>query len=123
MADVKMTDNSDQVLRQMRQNVKAALTAMGATGVELVVQHMQHGYGRPIWQTGDLQRDVNYEVEASGENTVDVGSSLEYATYVHEGTYKMKGRPYLRDALASSNSANVRALREVAEEYLKGGFD
>lgn len=122
MATVRMTDNSQQVLDQMRQNVKAALTAMGETGVELVVENMQHGYGRPIWQTGDLQRDVSYEVEASGPNTVDVGSSLDYAPHVHDGTYKMKGRPYIRDALASGNTANVQALREVAAEYLKQGF-
>ena len=123
MGSVKMANNSKHALDQMQQNVKAALNAMGITGVELVIRNMQRGYGKPIWQTGDLQRDVHYVIEASGENTVDIGNSLDYAPHVHEGTYKMKGRPYIRDALASSNMANVQALREVAMEQLKQGFD
>lgn len=28
-----------------------------------------------------------------------VGTDVEYATYVHEGTWKMFGNPYLEDAL------------------------
>lgn len=121
MAGVKMTNNSGKVKQKMRQNVKAALTAMGATGVELVVRNMQRGYGRPIWLTGDLQRDVSYEVEASGENTVDIGNSLFYGLYVHEGTSKMKGRPYITDALFNDKAA--KELEEVTEEYLKQGFE
>lgn len=121
MAGVKITDNSGQVQQQMQKNVKAALTAMGVTGVELVNRQMQSGYGKPIRDTGDLMRDVSFEVEASGENTVDIGNSLYYGPYVHEGTYKMQGRPYITDALFNDDAG--KALEEVVSDALKQGFE
>lgn len=118
MANVRFIDHSGEVLAQMRGNVEAALDAMGLEAVGMIRTQMQGGYGKPIWRTGDLQRDVNYAVENSGKNTVDVGNSLEYAPFVHEGTYKMAGRPYIADAL--NNGAGK--LQEIAETYLKLGF-
>ena len=116
---VRITDNSDRVRSQMRGNVKKALTAMGVEAVHLIVNKMQAGYGKPIRQTGDLMRDVSYEVDRSGENTVDVGNTLEYGKYVHDGTYKMRGRPYIRDALNEGGTA----LLNVAANALRDGFD
>lgn len=96
-ARVRFNDNSDAVLSAVHANVLRALTAMGTEAVGQIVRQMQTGYGRPIWQTGNLQRDVSCEVERSSENTVDVGSSLEYALFVHEGTSRMGKRPYILD--------------------------
>lgn len=115
---VTLNDNSAVVQTQMNGNKRAALAAMGLKAVGLTVDKMQSGYGRPIRQTGNLMRDVSSEVENSAPDTVDVGSSLNYALYVHEGTYKMAARPYLRDAL----NGGASALKEVAESYLKQGF-
>lgn len=138
MAGVKVTDNSGQVKQQMRQNVKAALTAMGITGVGLVNRQMQSGYGKPIRDTGDLMRDVSFEVEASGPDSVDIGNSLNYATPVHEGynghpvffedinDFRVvpgghtAGRPYITDALFSDKAG--KEFEEVLSEALKHGF-
>ena len=111
-------DYREEVLRQMNANKSVSLNAMGLKAVELIVRQMQSGYGKPIRQTGDLMRDVNYEVEASGENTVDVGNSLEYATFVHDGTRKMAARPYIKDALLGGEDK----ISEIAQKYLKQGF-
>ena len=108
-------DNSGQVKNQMAGNVKAALAAMGIEAVGLTVQQMQSGYGSPIWQTGDLQRDVNSEVNG---DVVNVGNSLEYSPFVHEGTSRMSGRPYLKDAIMNGKDR----LKQVAENELKKGF-
>jgi len=108
-------DNSGQVKSQMAGNVKAALAAMGIEAVGLTVQQMQSGYGAPIRQTGDLMRDVDSEVNG---DVVNVGNSLEYAPFVHEGTSRMAGRPYLKDAIMSGQSR----LKQVAENELKKGF-
>ena len=115
---VTFNDNSGRLLSQMQGNARRALTAMGTKAVGLTVQKMQSGYGRPIRQTGNLMRDVAYEVERSGKNTVDIGNSLEYGPFVHEGTYKMAGRPYLRDALTKGRDA----LQQAAAAQLKQGF-
>lgn len=115
---VKYTDHSGDVSARMRQNTQRALEAMGLKAVELVVGQMENGYNRRIWRTGDLMRDVNHEVGRSGENTVDVGNSLEYALYVHDGTRRMAARPYITDAIAGGK----RELRETAADYLSDGF-
>ena len=118
---VKFTDNSVQVKTRMQGNRNAALHAMGIKAVNLILWQMRKGYGKPIRKTGNLQRDVSYEVHAE-TGSVDVGNTLEYAPFVHEGTYKnkMKGRPYIRDALTGEN--HIKQLRKVAEDELKKGF-
>lgn len=115
---VQFNDYSGDVSARMRQNVQRSLTAMGLKAVELIVGQMQSGYGKPIHDTGDLMRDVNYEVGRSGENTVDVGNSLNYALYVHDGTRRMTARPYITDAIAGGK----KELQDTAKEYLSDGF-
>lgn len=117
---VTFRDNSAQVLRQLNANVSATLEALGIASVGLIVKQMQRGYGRPIWQTGDLQRDVNYDTNESAKS-VTVGNSLEYGPYVHEGTSRMPGRPYIRDALLSP--AGTQRLQDVAQAYMSQGFE
>lgn len=114
---VKFDDHSPEVKAKLEQNVKAALYAIGQKGVELTLGQMESGYGKPIRQTGDLMRDVQYDMR--GENTVVIGNSLEYAPFVHDGTYKMAGRPYLRDAIMGSQNE----IRATMEEYLQRGFN
>ena len=115
---VQFTDNSPAVRAQLEENVEAALEAMGVACVGYVVDQMQSGYGNPIRKTGDLMRDVSYEVGRSAKNTVDIGNSLKYAPFVHDGTVRMRGRPYLRDGITN----NLNNLQDIAEEYLKKGF-
>ena len=45
--------------------------------------------------TGNLRRSITAE---TGDLEVDVGSNCEYASYVHDGTYKMSARPFLESA-------------------------
>lgn len=116
---VNIVDYSKVVLRALDGNVQAALEAMGITAVGLIVQQMEHGYGKPIRKTGDLMRDVQYKINLITQ-TVKVGNTLEYADEVHNGTHKMRGRPYVSDALTSED--HIRQIRQVAEQNLKHGF-
>ena len=115
---VKFINNSKKILLQMDSNGGRAAHAVGVKAVNLILWQMRQGYGKPIRQTGDLQRDVSYQVV--DRTTVDVGNTLEYAPFVHDGTSKMEGRPYIRDALLSRD--NQRTLQRVYEQYLKQGF-
>lgn len=110
-------DNSAAVMRQLEGNIPLALDAMGIKGVNLILWQMRQGYGKPIRQTGDLQRDVQYAVEG---NELIWGNTLDYSIFVHEGTRKMDARHYMRDALFSRN--NVEKLITVGDEYLSRGF-
>lgn len=116
---IKLTDNSRIVLQTMDGNIAAALEAMGIKGVNLVLWQMRQGYGKPIRITGDLQRDVQSEVDV-GSKVVRIGNTLNYASYVHDGTSKMAGRPYILDGL--SGAGHGKQLLQVAEEALKNGF-
>ena len=116
---VKFNDNSKVVLKTLEGNIPAALNAMGITAVNLIAHQMQDGYGKPIRQTGDLMRDVQYEVDEQGQKT-RVGNTLEYGPYVHDGTYKMAGRPYVRDGLTGGEAA--RKLKQSAEPHISRGF-
>lgn len=115
----RIKDNAQEVLRQMRHNVRDLMTAWGQEGVGLTVEQMESGYGKPIRDTGNLMRDVSFAVENSGPDSVDVGNTLEYAPYVHDGTYKMAGRPYLKDGLLGGRNR----LLKIAEEILPQGMD
>ena len=114
---VRMTDNSRAVLNTMEGNIEAALNAMGVAAVGMVVKQMQSGYGKPIRQTGNLMRDVQYETDPAAK-LARVGNTLEYAGPVHDGTSRMKGRPYISDGLIGKESE----LGAVAAPHLKQGF-
>lgn len=118
--NIRMTDNSGAVLRQLERNKRNALTAMGMEAVSIIQDGMDTLYGRPIWDTGDLHRSITYDVGRSGDDTVDVGTDIEYAPYVHEGTYKMPARPFIPDSLNTPLSR--QALAEIAQEQLEKGF-
>lgn len=108
------------VLKAMNKNASRAAKALGEEAVGLIVTQMKTGYGKPIRQTGDLMRDVNFKVQSEGDGKlqISVGNGLEYAVHVHEGTSKMAGRPYIKDGIMGGKDR----LRQVAEEYLKEGF-
>jgi hypothetical protein len=118
---VILIDNSDKVLAQLEGNKEAALNAIGTKAVNLIMWQMQQGYGKPIRQTGDLQRDVQFEIERSGPDTVDVGNTLKYAPFVHDGTSRMKGRPYIADGLNGED--HKKQLQKVAGDAIKIGFE
>jgi HK97 gp10 family phage protein len=58
--------------------------------------------------TGRLLNSITHEVE---NDTVRIGTNLDYAQFVELGTYKMQPRPFLRMAI-------VQAKNEI-EEILK----
>lgn len=117
---VKVTDLSVDVSAQMQRNKRAALSALGIKAVEIIQDGMDTLYAKPPIDTGALQANVHHYVENSAPDTVDVGNDLEYAHFVHEGTYKMKARPYIRDALAAEWAQ--QQMHDVVVEYLRQGI-
>lgn len=116
---VKITeDNSRKVIDKLHDNLPAAMDAMGIKAVNLILWQMQQGYGKPIRQTGDLQRSITYAVD---DNVLTVGTNLEYGIYVHDGTRKMDGRPFIRDGIYPQQQ--VDKILRVGAAYLKKGFN
>lgn len=48
----------------------------------------------------------------------EVGTHTNYDVFVHEGTRFMKGRPYLKDAVESSNFETERFFKEAVQNTL-----
>lgn len=116
---VKFINDSNEVLQRLNAGVSAATQAAGIKAVNLILWQLQQGYEKPIRQTGDLQRDVAYQVV--DDNTVRVGNRMEYAIFVHEGTSRMDGRPYIRDAIIARDGA--AKIQKVYQKYIKASVE
>lgn len=108
--------HTDAVLEQILRNKHTALESAGAAAQGAVVGQMLGGYTHPVYDTGALMRDVQYDFKDA--STVAVGSTLDYAPYVHDGTSKMAGRAYIRDGVMGA----AGEIQQIFEETMKQGF-
>lgn len=60
-------------------------------------------------RTGTLRRSITHRVEKSRGF---VGTSLEYAEFVHEGTRYMAGRPFLKEGVEDAQGQIEQMLKE-----------
>lgn len=68
--------------------------------------------------TGDLMNSVSTSITGDGRTgtmSVEVGPTVEYGLYVHEGTSVMPGRPFLGDAWDRRVPGYTAALAAIAE--------
>lgn len=117
---VTYRDNSDIILRQMGGNIGDAARALGETAKEAIQTKMLYGYkdvhGNPphteILETGALFDSVDANVKRVSQNgfTVDAGAGTRYAKYVHDGTRKLKGRPFVTDGLTEATPEIERTI-------------
>lgn len=120
--------HKNEVMAQVQGNINRALVAMGITGVASVKDRMEKGYhltykphlktrGTAIRDTGDLIRSMAFQL--TGNDTVAVGTNMDYAMYVHEGTRKMKERPFIKDGI----DENSDQILKVGNNELKKGMN
>lgn len=102
MADnvIVAVDNTKQVTSAMKSAIEAALEEMG-----LVAE----GAAKRICpvDTGRLRNSITHAL--MGDDSVAIGTNVEYAPYVHEGTSRYKGVPFLTQA-AQSNKGRFEAI-------------
>ena len=68
--------------------------------------------------TGRLRAAVHWRIEKSPGNVRGiVEDPVKYAPYVHEGTRRMKSRPFIRNAIM--NYGRLSAQRELEKNFLK----
>lgn len=60
--------------------------------------------------TGRLRNSITHAL--MGEDSVAIGTNVEYAPYVHEGTSRHKGVPFLTQAAQSNNGRFESILRK-----------
>lgn len=82
MSSVKFTDNSADTIRAKNRAVEAALEAMGNQAVSYAKSNITKA-GRIA--SGNMRNSMNHFV-AGGEETVYVGTNVQYAIYNEYGT-------------------------------------
>jgi HK97 gp10 family phage protein len=106
----------------------AALIAKAQGAIEQAVTQsaedlVGEAQGRTPVDTGTLKASIHVTgIEASGSGVIAKvatgGEANQYAVYVHEGTYKMTGRPFLTQALLD----NATVYREAIIRAAQGAF-
>ncbi len=136
---IKLDDNTDGVKKVKKDAVKRSLFAMGTKAVEGSVDAINGIYGMDLRavDTGRLMSSISFITpegkgkkpdnaptstaskpgdEISGtsdENSVIVGSNVEYAEYVHNGTVKMGARPFIRTGIDKTRDDMKRQVDKI----------
>lgn len=122
---VVFRDYSTEVLRRVQGNLRQAANNVGDIARDAVQSQMLWGYtdvhGLPhnphteIVDTGRLFDSIQAQVNPINANVYQtvVGTAVPYAIYVHEGTYKLRGRPFITDGINASRAAIQNAIREA----------
>ncbi len=66
---------------------------------------------------GTLKRSITSRVEPGGLRGF-IGTNVEYAPFVHEGTRFMQARPFLQQGIEDSRAEINKALQEAGDQYL-----
>lgn len=119
MSEIRFVDNTDIILRKIGTNSREAMDQIADMLVEAVQEKILYGYhdvhGNPphteIVDTGRLFDSIDAEVTRESQNaySLSVGANTPYAKYVHEGTYKLKGRRFVSDAVTQS-TGDIKAI-------------
>lgn len=111
--NVTFQDNSGLYKNAAKEAIERALEAVGTQAESHAKRNLTES---GAVDTGRLRNSVTHEVRMS-EDAVYIGTNVEYAPYVENGTRRMKARPYIVPA-ASGHSAEYRAI--IENELKKG---
>lgn len=100
-------------------NTNEVVGALGAAitrGLEAIGIEAESDAARicPV-DTGRLRNSITHAVD-DGEPAAIIGTNVEYASYVHNGTRTRKAQPFLTDAVTQ----NADKYRRILESSLKG---
>lgn len=106
--DVTITSNADAFRGELEKVVPRILESWGIVA---------EGYAKincPV-DTGRLRNSITHE-RNDAEGQVQIGSNVEYATFVEYGTSRMKAQPFLEPAILD----NIEEYYDIADENLRG---
>lgn len=111
----KLTDNVDLVKRSTQASINAALEGIGLHIEGEAKEELENSPRRV--DTGNLKNSISHSVNSS-ENAVYIGTNVNYAPYVHEGTRRMAPNRFLKNAVEH----NADQLPRYFEEHLDGAL-
>lgn len=108
MSEIKLELHTDEILDALDEQIEAALTAVGMQAETYAKQLV------PV-DTGRLRNSLTYEVDAP-DKSVTIGSAVEYAPFVEQGTSKRRAKPYLRPAIIDHRDDYQRIVENILKK-------
>lgn len=105
--DVKMTDNKEQVLEALHDQIASALEAIGMDAASTAADYA------PV-DTGNLKNSISHAVDG---NTVYIGTNVEYAPYQELGTSRgIVGKHFLQHGVTAHSSDYADIIKRYLSE-------
>ena len=139
MIEVKIKNNTAKVLGEFGKSMSRALYAIGVSAQGDIVKYMSKPdfTGRDIVDTGRLRGSISFvtpDTESgvydnnadstdalSGkgeENTVIIGTNVEYGDYVNNGTSKQKARKFMENGIEPNWDKYQKMAKDIFEGKL-----
>jgi HK97 gp10 family phage protein len=88
--------------------LKATTSPVGKMLARIAAKAETASKARCPVDTGRLRGSINWRIEMDGQGLVAIiGTNVEYAIYVHEGTSRMAGRPFLVEGVNQALASGV----------------
>ena len=136
---IKVDSNEPVIRAELDKDIERALYAIGVKAVEGAVRSISGQYtpSNQAVDTGRLRASISF-ITAGGDsgagaaqvpesksgdrlsgkaeaNTVVIGSNTSYAEFVHNGTHKMRARPFLREGIDNTKSEMEEIVKDIFE--------
>lgn len=102
-----IADNTDEVIEALGVAIGRALEAVGIAAESDAAKLC------PV-DTGRLRNSITHAIDGD-EQAAYIGTNVEYAEYVHNGTSRRKPQPFLTDAV----NQNADKYRKIFESGMK----
>lgn len=127
----KITDNREIFLGALAAQLEDAAQEAEDILIDNVEWEIMYGYHEPhgkdghteIYETGALLRSIEANVRNDYLNVngaagfmIDVTANTSYAVFVHQGTRKLHGRPFLSDGMKKA----LPEIESTIKKHLKG---
>ena len=117
-------DNSTVIIDKLKNVTQQSTSKMAKDVVDAIQYQILYGYKdrhgsdghTEIVETGALFDSIKAEVKKVSQNALDItaGSDKDYAVFVHNGTRKLKGRPFITDGI---NKARHKIIKRFKASY------
>lgn len=99
-----VADHTDEVIKELGKAIARSLEAVGIEAESDAARLC------PV-DTGRLRNSITHTIDG-GEPAAYIGTNVEYASYVHNGTSRQKAQPFLTDAV-NQNADKYRRIFEA----------
>lgn len=107
---VNVNDHSFEYMGEVNDALTQALYSIGIH-IEGEAKEELENTPRRI-DTGNLRNSINYQVD-DGEKAVYIGTNVEYALYVHEGTSRMEANRFLSNAVDRNHDQINQLIKDA----------